>query len=151
MPPLWALGNHQSRWGYKSEEEVRALAREFRERDIPCDALYLDIDYMDQFRVFTWDSSRFSDPKKLTADLGAQGIRVVTIVDPGLKVDESYEAYVTARDRGLFCKTIAGAEYRNVVWPGVCAFPDFTLPRRREAGGEQLAALLDEGVAGDLV
>jgi alpha-glucosidase len=148
MPPLWALGNHQSRWGYKSDEEIRGLARQFRERDIPCDALYLDIDYMDQFRVFTWDASRFPDPKKLTSDLAAQGIRVVTIVDPGLKVDESYEAYVTARDRGFFCKTIAGAEYRNVVWPGVCAFPDFTLEEARAWWGERLAALVDEGVAG---
>ncbi len=148
MPPLWALGNHQSRWGYKSEEEIRTLARRFREHDIPCDALYLDIDYMDGFRVFTWDKARFPEPKKLTGDLAAEGFHVVAIVDPGLKVDDRYDAYVSGRDRDFFCKTIAGEEYHNVVWPGVCAFPDFTNPEARSWWGEWLSRLVDEGIAG---
>jgi alpha-glucosidase len=148
LPPLWALGNHQSRWGYKSADEVRAIAREFRARDIPCDALYLDIDYMDGYRVFTWDRDRFSDPPGLVAELREQGFQVVTIVDPGVKVDEGYAVYREGRDADLYCKTYHGAEYHNVVWPGVAAFPDFTNPRTREWWGQQHGALLDAGVAG---
>ena len=148
LPPLWALGNHQSRWGYKTAEEVRAIAREFRARDIPCDALYLDIDYMDGYRVFTWDQQRFPDPARFVAELGEQGFQVVTIVDPGVKVDEGYAVYREGRAADVYCKTYQGAEYHNIVWPGVAAFPDFTNPRAREWWGEQHRALLDVGVAG---
>jgi len=148
LPPLWALGNHQSRWGYKSAEEIRELAREFRERDIPCDCLYLDIDYMDGYRVFTWDESRFPDPSGLLAELAEQGFRVVTIVDPGVKVDERYPVYVEGREAQLYCRTIDDEEYNNVVWPGLCAFPDFTNPRTREWWGDHHRGLLDAGVAG---
>jgi alpha-glucosidase len=148
LPPLWALGYHQSRWGYRTAAELRALAREFRERDIPCDVLYLDIDYMDGFRVFTWDPERFPDPEELVAALAEQGFRVVTIVDPGVKVDADYPVYVAGRDQDLYCKTFLDAEYRNVVWPGECAFPDFTNPRTRAWWGDQHAGLLDAGVAG---
>ena len=148
MPPLWALGNQQSRWSYMSADEVRAIAAGFRERDIPCDVLYLDIDYMDGYRVFTWDRERFPDPAGLIAELGEQGFRVVTIADPGVKVDEGYDVYTEGRDRGFFCLTRDGEEYRNVVWPGLCAFPDFTDPAVREWWGDHHRVLLDEGVAG---
>ncbi len=148
LPPLWALGNHQSRWGYKSADELRAIAREFRARGIPCDALYLDIDYMDGYRVFTWDRERFPDPAGLIAELGAQGFRVVTIVDPGVKADEGYAVYRDGRAADLYCKTYQGAEYHNVVWPGTCAFPDFINPRTRNWWGDQHRGLLDAGVAG---
>ena len=148
MPPLWALGYHQSSWNYETAEDVEAVARAFRERDIPCDAIYLDIDYMDGFRVFTWSPERFPDPDGLIARLGEQGFRVVTIVDPGVRVDESYSVYTSGRDAGYFCRTPTGEEYRNVVWPGVCAFPDFSDPDVRAWWGDQHAALLDRGVAG---
>jgi len=148
MPPLWALGNQQSRYSYMDEAEVREIAAGFRERDIPCDVLYLDIHYMDGYRVFTWDDERFPDPKALISDLGRQGFRVVTIVDPGVKVDENYRVYREGRERDVYCKTHRGAEYRNVVWPGLCAFPDFTSSKTREWWGEQLPALTDQGVAG---
>ena len=124
------------------------MARGFRERDIPCDVIYLDIHYMDGYRVFTWDEERFPDPEKLTSDLAEQGFRVVTIVDPGVKVDESYPVYTEGRARDLFCKTNDGEEYHNAVWPGVCAFPDFTNSETREWWGENHKALLDRGVAG---
>lgn len=148
MPPLWALGNQQSKWGYMSADEVRAIARGYRERDIPCDVLYLDIDHMDGYRVFTWDPQRFPDPAAFVAELAEDGFRVVTITDPGVKVDEDYPVYVSGRERDLYCKTAAGEEYRNVVWPGPCAFPDYTNPATREWWGDQHAALLDAGVAG---
>ena len=148
MPPFWSLGNQQCRYSYMGEDEVREVARGFRERDIPCDVIYLDIHYMDGYRVFTWNDELFPDPEKLTAELREQGFRVVTIVDPGVKVDENYRVYTEGRDRDLFCKTKEGEEYHNVVWPGVCAFPDFTSSETREWWGENQRALLDNGVAG---
>ena len=148
MPPLWSLGYQQCRYSYMDEEEVREVARNFRERDIPCDVIYLDIHYMDGYRVFTWDEERFPEPEKLISDLREQGFRMVTIVDPGVKIDEDYHAYVEGRERDLFCKTLEGEEYHNVVWPGMCAFPDFTSTETRAWWGENHRALVDKGVAG---
>jgi alpha-glucosidase len=148
MPPLWSLGNQQCRYSYMDEEEVREVARGFRDRDIPCDVIYLDIHYMDGYRVFTWDEERFPEPEGLIAELKELGFRVVTIVDPGVKADENYPVYVEGRERDLFCKTLDGEEYHNVVWPGMCAFPDFTNPRTREWWGENHRALLERGVSG---
>jgi alpha-glucosidase len=148
MPPLWALGNQQCRWSYETGEEVREVAKQFRERDIPCDVIYLDIDYMDGFRVFTWDEMRFPNPEKLTSELREKGFRAITIVNPGVKVDENYPVYTDGRDRDLYCKTQEGEEYHNAVWPGVCAFPDFTNPATREWWGQNQKALTDAGVSG---
>jgi alpha-glucosidase len=148
MPPMWSLGNQQCRYSYMDEEEVRGIARGYRERDIPCDVIYLDIHYMDGYRVFTWNDERFPDPRAMISDLEAEGFRVVTIVDPGIKVDEDYETYLSGRRRDLFCKTSENEEYHNVVWPGTCAFPDFTSPETRAWWGENHSALVDEGVAG---
>jgi alpha-glucosidase len=148
MPPLWALGNHQSRWSYMSADEVREIAAGFREHDIPCDALYLDIDYMDGYRVFTFDAERFPDHEAFIAELGEQGFRVVTIIDPGVKVDENWAVYREGREGSLFCRTADDEEYRNVVWPGTCAFPDFTNARTRAWWGGHHKALTDAGVAG---
>ena len=148
MPPLWSLGNQQCRWSYETEEEVRNIARQFRERDIPCDVIYLDIDYMDGFRVFTWDKEAFPDPEKLISDLREDGFRVVTIVDPGVKADEDYWVYREGRERDLYCKTNEGEEFRNAVWPGICAFPDFTNPETRKWWGENQRVLTDAGVSG---
>jgi alpha-glucosidase len=148
MPPLWSLGNQQCRYSYMNEGEVREVARNFRERDIPCDTLYLDIDYMDGYRVFTWNGEAFPEPEKLISELKKGGFNVVTIVDPGVKVDLDYPVYAEGRERDLYCKTVEGEEFHNVVWPGMCAFPDFTNPETREWWGENLRALTDEGVAG---
>ena len=148
MPPMWSLGNQQSRYSYMDEAEVREVASSFRERDIPCDVIYLDIHYMDGYRVFTWDRERFPDPEKLVSDLREQGFRVVTIVDPGVKIDEDYPVYVEGRERDLYCKTNAGEDYQNAVWPGVCAFPDFTNPETRGWWGENQKVLTDVGVSG---
>jgi alpha-glucosidase len=148
MPPLWSLGNQQCRYSYMDEEEVREVARGFRERDIPCDVIYLDIHYMDGYRVFTWNEARFPDPQKLISDLREEGFRVVTIVDPGVKIDEDYAVYTEGRERNLYCKTREGEEYHNAVWPGLCAFPDFTNPETREWWGENHEVLTDAGVAG---
>ncbi len=148
MPPLWALGNQQSRWSYMNADELKAIGEQLRAQDIPCDVLYLDIDYMDGYRVFTWDPERFPDPEAMLADLARQGFKVVTIIDPGVKVDEYYPVYTSGRDADLYCKTPEWGEYRNAVWPGLCTFPDFTNPATREWWGDWHKLLLDAGVAG---
>ncbi len=148
LAPLWALGNGQSRFSYETADELRRVARTFRERGIPCDTLYLDIDMLDGYRVFTWDSERFPDPEGLLSELQEQGFHVVTIVDAGVKVDENYPLYLEGRERDLYCKTIMGHDYQNAVWPGICTFPDFTNPEAREWWGDQHGSLLDAGVAG---
>lgn len=148
LPPLWSLGNGQSRFSYETAEEIRALARAFRERNIPCDTLYLDIDCLDGYRVFTWDRTRFPDPEGLLSELREMGFHVVCIVDAGVKVDENYEVYTEGRERDLYCKTPQGDDYQNAVWPGVCVFPDFTNPQARAWWGELHRGLLDAGITG---
>ena len=148
LPPLWALGYQQSRWSYCPEARVRELARQFREKYIPVDVLYLDIDYMDEFRVFTWNQTHFPNPKLLIDDLKADGFRLVVIIDPGIKVDEKYFVYRDGRDEGHFCRTSEGEEFQGQVWPGTCAFPDFTNPSAREWFGNLYEQHLDAGVSG---
>ena len=148
LPPLWGLGNGQSRFSYETAEEVRQIARTFRERDIPCDTLYLDIDCLDGYRVFTWDRERFPDPEGLFSELREMGFHVVSVVDAGVKVDENYRVYTEGRQRDLYCKAAQGDDYQNAVWPGVCVFPDFTNPQTRAWWGEQHWPLLDAGIAG---
>ena len=148
LPPLWSLGYQQSRYSYYPEARVREVARGFRARKIPADVIYLDIDYMDGYRVFTWDKAKFPDPPRMLGDLSRDGFRTVVIVDPGIKVDENYTAYTEGRAGGFFHRTKDGREFQAKVWPGVCAFPDFTDPKTRAWFGSLYAKHLDEGVGG---
>jgi len=148
MPPLWALGYHQNRWSYTPEARVREVAREFRQRRIPCEAIHLDIDYMDGYRSFTWDKRRFPDPSKLIGDLHAQGFKVVTMIDPGIKVDRRYWVYKDGLEKNVFCTYPDGSRFVGPVWPGNCGFPDFTSPRVRAWWGELYHSLIDLGVDG---
>lgn len=148
LPPIWALGNQQSRWSYKSEGRIREIADGFRSRRIPADVIYFDIDYMDGFRVFTWDKTRFPDPKRLAADLRADGFRSVVIIDPGIKTDDAYAVYADGKRAGAFVRNPDGTELNARVWPGNSAFPDFTDPKARAWWGEQYRGHVDEGIAG---
>jgi alpha-glucosidase len=148
LPPLWSLGYQQSRYSYYPESRVREIARGFRERKIPADVIYLDIDYMDGYRIFTWDKAKFPDPPKMLSDLSRDGFRTVVIIDPGIKVDENYSAYTEGRAQNLFHQTKDGKEFQAKVWPGVCAFPDFTNARTRAWFGALYRKNLDEGVSG---
>jgi len=141
MPPLWALGYHQCRWSYMDGHELRGLAAEFRRRGIPCDALWLDIDYMDRFRVFTVDERAFPDLAGLTDELRALGFRSVAILDPGVDVESELAAEGLAR--GLFVRDAAGEPARGRVWPGVCHFPDFTSAAAREWWAGHVRAFLE--------
>lgn len=128
LPALWTLGYHQCRWGYMNSADIREVTTELRARRIPADAVWFDIDYMDGYRVFTWDSKRHKDPAALTAELAAQGLRAVTIIDPGVKVDEQYAVYQEGKRNGHFIRHSNGEEYNGSVWPGRSAFPDFHDP-----------------------
>jgi len=148
MPPLWGIGYHQCRWSYYPEQNVREITTEFRKREIPCDAIYLDIDYMDGYRCFTWDKKYFPDPKKMISDLAANGFKTVVMIDPGIKVDENYWVFKEGQQNRYFCRR--GDDYfmEGFVWPGRCQFPDFTNPTVREWWGTLYKGLVDDGVAG---
>lgn len=147
MPPRWALGYHQCRWSYSSAKEILALARQFRRRKIPCSALYCDIDYMDGYRVFTWNPKTFPQPRSLIQKLHSQGIHLVTILDPGVKNDDNPVCREGKR-RGMFVKKADGSLFTGNVWPGECVFPDFTDPRVRRWWGGWHQKLLQHGVDG---
>ena len=148
LPPRWALGYQQTRYGYYPERFVRFVAENFRQRHISCDALVIDIDYMDGYRVFTWDRSRFPDPARMIADLRAMGMRSVLYMDPGVKVDPNYEIYQEGIRGGYFLRKPDGGVFVGKVWPGDCVFPDFTSSRVREWWGALHRGLLSAGAAG---
>ncbi len=132
LPPMWALGFHQSKWSYFPEKKVKDITSKFRELKIPCDAIYLDIDYMEGFRCFTWDNQRFPNPKRMIEELQEDGFKTVTMIDPGIKIDRDYWVYQQAMDNGFFCSRADGPHFKGKVWPGECKFPDFTNPEVRE-------------------
>ncbi len=131
LPPLWALGYHQSKWSYYPEKAVQDLADEFRKRRIPCDAIHLDIHHMKQYQALTWDRVRFPDPPGMIQRLGEQGFKVVTIIDPGIKINPDNYVWRSGLERNVFCRRHDGALLEGEVWPGSCTFPDFTNPVTR--------------------
>jgi alpha-glucosidase len=148
LPPRWALGYHQSHWGYDSAATLRHVAEEFGRRRLPCAALHLDISYMDAHRVFTWDAERFPDPAGLIADIDAQGMRCVTIVDPGVDPAPDNDVYASGLACDAFVRDPSGAHVSGYVWPGPCVFPDFLRADVRRWWGDLHGALVDAGVAG---
>jgi len=168
MPPMWALGNQQSRWSYYPDTMVEEVVSEYRKRDLPLDVVHLDIDYMQGYRVFTFDRTRFPNPKALSEKLGAQGVKLVTIVDPGIKHQpvsksaasvtsitpelESQEQRYYVFDQGLqkkyFQHRANGDLFVPRVWPGESVFVDYTLPAAREWWGGLHRAYTDNGIAG---
>lgn len=129
LPPKWAIGYHQCRYSYYPAARVLEVAKGFRDRNIPCDVIWMDIDYMDGFRIFTFDPKGFPDPKAINDSLHQMGFKSIWMIDPGVKVEKGYFVY----DQGVigdhFVKKADGTEYHGEVWPGMCAFPDFTSPK----------------------
>lgn len=148
MPPKWALGYQQCRWSYYPDYEVRDVARNFRQRKIPADVIYLDIHFMDAYKVFTWDAQRFPDPEGLLSELKTQGFKVVTIIDPGVKVEPGYSVHDQGLAGDYFLKYLDGSLYQGQVWPGWCYFPDFRKESTRHWWGELNAKHRAKGVAG---
>ena len=147
-PPLWSLGYHQCRWFHYTQDAVEALAARHREHEIPCDTLWLDIDYMDGYRVFTWDTEAFPDHPAMLGRLADKGFRVITIIDPGVKRDPGYWVYDQAVERDVLCRTEGGDIYIGEVWPGDTTFPDFVTEDARQWWGELNAAHVQSGLAG---
>ncbi len=148
MPPLWSLGYQQCRWSYKPDTQVLEIAKTFREKKIPADAIYLDIDYMDAYKIFTWSPQNFPNPKQTIDELKAMGFHVVTIVDPGIKIEKGYQQYDEGVQKNYFAKYPSDDFYIGSVWPGRCHFPDFYRPEVREWWGKSFKSLTDKGVEG---
>jgi alpha-glucosidase len=146
LPARWAIGHHQCRWSYMTEQQVLELATKLRTRRHPCDAIWLDIDYMQGYRAFTWNHDRFPDPAAMTQKLHEQGLHLVTIIDPGTKVDESYSIYQQGMEKDYFCRYEQGDLFLGNVWPGACVFPDFSRDEVRQWWGNLYQGLLDQGV-----
>ena len=149
LPPLWALGYHQCKWSYYPESKVKEITQKFRKLKIPCDAIYLDIDYMDGFRCFTWNKDYFPEPKKMIKELADEGFKTVVIIDPGIKIDSDYSVFKEGLENDYFCKRADGPYMKGKVWPGECYFPDFTNPKVRDWWSDLFKELIEDmGVKG---
>lgn len=148
LPPRWSLGYQQCRWSYYPDYEIRDLAREFRQREIPCDVLYFDIHYMDAYKVFTWSQERFPNPAHLLSDLESDGFKTVTIIDPGVKVEAGYAVYEEGKAADYFLKYLDGELFQGQVWPGWCHFPDFRQAAARSWWGAKDAEFRNMGIDG---
>jgi len=137
--PIWAFGYHQSRWGYTDRNVVMEIARKFREKGIPCDGIFLDLEHMDSFKNFTWDEENFKEFPEFVKELHDMGFKVVPIVDAGVKVEEGYKIFDEGEKNGYFLKTKDGKDFEGAVWPGRTRFPDFTRDDVREWWGEKYA------------
>ncbi|MFV9551809.1 glycoside hydrolase family 31 protein [Algibacter sp. PT7-4] len=149
MPALWTLGYHQCKWSYYPESNVKEITSKFRELQIPCDAIYLDIDYMEGFRCFTWSKEHFPDPKRMVKELADDGFKTIVIIDPGIKIDMDYSVFKEGLEKDYFCKRADGPYMKGKVWPGECYFPDFTNPEVRDWWSNLFQELVEDiGVKG---
>lgn len=148
IPPFWAFGYQQSRWGYRTESDVREVVKKYRENNLPLDSVCLDIDYMEEFMDFTVDKAKFPAFKALNEELSAQGIHLIPIIDAGIKQKEGYEVYEEGKKGDYFCKKADGSNFVAAVWPGKCVFTDFFRDDARKWFGSKYKALTDAGVEG---
>ncbi len=148
LPPIWSLGYQQCRYSYKPDKEVISIAKFFREKEIPADVIVLDIHHMEQYKIFTWDKKDFPNPKSMLQQLEDMGFKVVVICDPGIKIEDGYDAYESGKKDDVFIKYPDGEYYEGEVWPGWCHFPDFTKPSTRDWWAEKLKVYTDMGIEG---
>ncbi len=148
IAPKWAFGYGQSRWGYKTADDIRTVAEEYRKRNIPIDSIYLDIDYMERYKDFTVDEETFPELEKLCAEMKSMGIHLVPIIDAGVKIEKGYSVYEEGVRNHFFCKDEDGNDFTGAVWPGRVHFPDFLNPEVREWFGEKYSVLLEKGIDG---
>ncbi len=148
MPPLWALGKHQCRWSYPEQDVVLEVAKEYREREMPLDAIWLDIDYMESYKVFTFSTFRFPDPGQMTRDLMGMGIKTVLIVDPGVKIQADYPQYEEGKALKAWIQNHKDEDLVGAVWPEPVVWPDFTQASVREWWGKSHRYYLEKGISG---
>lgn len=148
MPPLWSLGFQQSRWGYDSPEQILNIAKTFREKKLPADVMVCDINYMDHYKIFTW-SDKFPNVKGFVDQMKQIDFDLVTIIDPGIKIEKGYKSYDEGVKNNYFAKYPTGDLYIGSVWPGRCHFPDFTKPDVRKWWGNSFKdSHVDNGIRG---
>ncbi|HMQ00916.1 MAG TPA: glycoside hydrolase family 31 protein, partial [Cyclobacteriaceae bacterium] len=148
MPPKWSLGYQQCRYRYYPDKEVLSVARTFREKNIPADTIVFDIHYMEAYKIFTWSKRDFPDPKSMIEQLKNMGFNVVVMCDPGIKVEQGYDAYDDGLKNDIFLKYPDGQNYTGQVWPGWCHFPDFTKPETREWWAVKFKEYVELGIEG---
>lgn len=148
IPPKWAFGYQQSRWGYMNEDDIREVVKGHREKKIPLESIYMDIDYMERFKDFTVNQERFPDFPEFVKEMKAQHIHLVPIIDAGVKVEEGYDVYEEGIEKGYFCKKENGEYFVAGVWPGKVHFPDVLNKEAREWFGNKYQVLLDQGIEG---
>ncbi len=148
MPPRWALGHHQGRWSYYTEQQVREIAAQFRERNHPCESIWLDIDHMDGYRTFTWKRSAFPDPVKMNTEMLEQGFHIVPVINPGIKTDKDYFVYQQGLEHGYLCRKQGGDLFMGTGWPDDCNFADYSRADVRKWWGDLFQGFLKQGVAG---
>ncbi|MFV8184829.1 TIM-barrel domain-containing protein [Streptomyces sp. AF1B] len=148
LPPAWALGHHHARWGFGSEQEVRRIVSGYQERELPLDAVHLDIDHLDGHQVFTVDQENFPKLPLLAEELRQDGIRLVSIVDPAVKAAEGNAVYDGGTAQDAFVRDASGRLVQGVVWPGETVFPDFTHARVRAWWGGLYKERLTQGFSG---
>ena len=148
LPPRWALGFQQCRYSYFPDSRVREIADGFRSRHLPCDVIWMDIDYMDGFRIFTFDPKSFPDPSATNQYLHDKGFHSIWMIDPGVKAEKGYSVYDSGSAIDAWVKDKDGQDFKGKVWPGVCAFPDFTSPKVRDWWGGLYKDFLAKGVDG---
>ncbi|WP_425392113.1 glycoside hydrolase family 31 protein [Ekhidna sp.] len=148
LPPMWSIGYQQCRYSYYPDTEVLDVAKKFREKDIPADVMVLDIHYMDEYKIFSWDKQRFPHPDQMIAQLKEMGFEVVVICDPGIKTEDNYGPYESGKKKDVFLKYPDGKYYEGEVWPGWCHFPDFTKADTRKWWQEMMKSYTDIGIKG---
>ena len=148
IPPKFAFGLGQSRWGYKTREDFENVAKGYRENQIPLDMIYMDIDYMQDYKDFTLNEKEFSDFPDFVQGMKEQGIRLVPIIDAGVKMEEGYSVYEEGVKNNYFCKREDGSDFAAAVWPGYTHFPDVLNPEARKWFGDHYRDLIDQGIEG---
>lgn len=148
LPMRWTLGYHQSRWGYKCASDIRGVLRGMRNNQIPCDSIHFDIDYMDNYKVFTWNEAEYGPKGELFKEISEEGIKPIVIIDPGTKVEKGYFMCDEGVGNNYFAKDSEGRDYINEVWPGESHYPDFGQPEVRKWWSSHHQELVDWGVKG---
>lgn len=148
IPPKWGFGYQQCRWGYKTSDEIKEIGRKFRENKIPCDSIYLDIDYMERYKDFTVCQEKFPNFKEFVKTMKDDGFRLIPIIDAGVKIEKNYEVYEEGVKKGYFCTDENGEPFVAAVWPGLVHFPDFLNEDARKWFGEKYKILTDMGIEG---
>ena len=148
LPPLWSLGYHQCRHTYYPDTKVMEIAQQLRGNRIPSDVIWMDIDYMDGYRIFTFDPKGFSNPNKLNDYLHSQNFKTVYMIDPGVKVEKGYFVDDQGTAGDYWVKTRDGKAFEGDVWPGACHFPDFTRPEVRSWWATLYPDFMAKGVDG---